>query len=281
MKKKEIIIALIYDFDKTLCTKDMQEYTFLPNLGINPKEFWESVDKLAFENKMDKILACLYMMIKKSKELGKSIGREDFYNCGKEIEFFKGVEDWFSRINEYGKSKDVKIEHYIISSGQKEIIEGTNISKYFKEIFASEFLYENGKAIWPAMAVNYTTKTQFLSRINKGVLDISDDITLNNKMLAENRRISTKNMIYIGDGYTDIPSMRMTHENGGYSIAVYQKNNKSTAINLLKDKRVDFAAIADYQENSELDKLIKAIIDKMSINTKLYQEHQKQLNNSK
>lgn len=281
MKKKEIIIALIYDFDKTLCTKDMQEYTFLPNLGINPKEFWESVDKLAFENKMDKILACLYMMIKKTKELGKSIGREDFYNCGKEIEFFKGVEDWFSRINEYGKSKDVKIEHYIISSGQKEIIEGTNISKYFKEIFASEFLYENGKAIWPAMAVNYTTKTQFLSRINKGVLDISDDITLNNKMLAENRRISTKNMIYIGDGYTDIPSMRMTHENGGYSIAVYQKNNKSTAINLLKDKRVDFAAIADYQENSELDKLIKAIIDKMSINTKLYQEHQKQLNNSK
>jgi len=281
MKKKEIIIALIYDFDKTLCTKDMQEYTFLPNLGINPKEFWESVDKLAFENKMDKILACLYMMIKKTKELGKSIGREDFYNCGKEIEFFKGVEDWFFRINEYGKSKDVKIEHYIISSGQKEIIEGTNISKYFKEIFASEFLYENGKAIWPAMAVNYTTKTQFLSRINKGVLDISDDITLNNKMLAENRRISTKNMIYIGDGYTDIPSMRMTHENGGYSIAVYQKNNKSTAINLLKDKRVDFAAIADYQENSELDKLIKAIIDKMSINTKLYQEHQKQLNNNK
>ena len=281
MENKEIIIALVYDFDKTLCTKDMQEYTFLPNLGINPKEFWQSVDELALENKMDKILACLYMMIKKSEELGKTIKREDFYNCGKEIEFFKGVENWFSRINEYGESKNVKIEHYIISSGQKEIIEGTTISKYFKEIFASEFLYKENKAIWPAMAVNYTTKTQFLSRINKGVLDISDDITLNKKMLAEDRRISTQNMIYIGDGYTDIPSMRMTHENGGYSIAVYQNNNKDTAISLLKDKRVDFAVLADYQENSELDSLIKDIIDKMAINTKLYHQHKKQLNDNK
>lgn len=277
MEEKETIIALIYDFDKTLCTKDMQEYTFLPNLGANPKDFWEEVDKLALENDMDKILACLYMMVKKSEELGKPIKREDFNKYGKEIEFFKGVEDWFTRINKYGESLNVKIEHYIISSGQKEIIEGTSISKYFKEIFASEFLYKNGKAVWPAMAVNYTTKTQFLARINKGVLDISDDITLNNRMLAEDRRISSKNMIYIGDGITDIPSMRMTHENGGYSIAVYQENKDSVANTLLKDDRVDFAVLADYRENSELDTLIKNIIEKMAINTKLYNEHKKQL----
>lgn len=278
MGNKETIIALIYDFDKTLCTKDMQEYTFIPNLGINPKEFWQEADELALNNKMDKILACLYMMLKKSEEKGKSIHREDFKKYGQEIEFFKGVENWFLRINEYGKSKGIKIEHYIISSGQKEIIEGTTISKYFKEIFASEFLYIDGKAIWPAMAVNYTTKTQFLARINKGVLDVSDDETLNDKMLAEDRRISTKNMIYIGDGFTDVPSMRMTHDNGGYSIAVYQENTKATARKLLKDNRVDFAVLADYQENSKLELLIKDIIDKMAISTKLNQEHKKNIN---
>lgn len=277
MKNKETIIALIYDFDKTLCTKNMQEYTFLPNLGITTEDFWKEVDKLAIENDMDKILACLYMMLKKSEENGKSIRKEDFYACGKSIEFFKGVENWFERINKYGEQLNVKIEHYIISSGQKEIIEKTSISKYFKEIFASEFLYENDVAIWPALAVNYTTKTQFLARINKGVLDISDDITLNNRMLAEDRRISTKNMIYIGDGITDIPSMRMTHENGGYSIAVYQKGKDAIAKKLLEDGRVDFAVLADYQEGRSLDRLMKTIIEKMSINTKLYLEHQKQL----
>lgn len=277
MNSKETIIALIYDFDKTLCTKDMQEYTFIPSLGINPSEFWREADKLALNNNMDKILACLYMMLKKSEDQGKSIKKEDFYECGKAIEFFPGVIEWFSRINEYGKSKGVKIEHYIISSGQKEIIEGTEISKYFKEIFACEFLYKDNKAIWPAMVVNYTTKVQFLSRINKGVLDISEDASLNSKMLVEDRRISTKNMIYIGDGYTDVPSMRMTHENGGYSIAVYQENKKEIASKLLEDDRVDFAVLADYRENSKLDLLIKDIIAKMAIHTKLNDEHKKQL----
>ena len=280
MNNKETIIALIYDFDKTLCTKDMQEYTFIPSLGINPKDFWDEVDELAIENKMDKILACLYMMLKKSEELGHPITREDFKQSGEEIEFFKGVENWFTRINEYGKLHNVKIEHYIVSSGNKEIIENTAISKYFKSIFASEFLYIEGIAVWPAMSVNYTTKTQFLSRINKGVLDVSDDITLNNKMLADDRRISTKNMIYIGDGITDIPSMRMTHENGGYSIAVYQENKKQTAKKLLNDKRVDYAVLADYREFSELDILIKNIIEKMAVSTKLYNEHKRQLINN-
>ena len=277
---KETIIALIYDFDKTLCTKDMQEYSFIPNLGINPKDFWKEVDKLALKNKMDKILACLYMMIKKSEEKGKPIKREDFAVCAKEIEYYKGVEDWFTRINQFGESIGVKIEHYIASSGNKEIIEATPISKYFKEIFACEFLYVDGKAVWPAISVNYTTKTQFLSRINKGVLDVSDDTTLNNLMLAEDRRISTKNMIYIGDGMTDIPSMRMTHENGGYSIAVYQENKKEVANTLLHDKRVDFAVLADYSEGSELDNIIKAIISKMAVSTRLYNEHKNQLKNN-
>ena len=281
MDNKETIIALIYDFDKTLCTKDMQEYTFIPNLGIDPKDFWKEVNELALENKMDKTLAFLYVMLKKSEEQNHKLTKEDFKECGKHIEYFKGVEDWFNRIYEYGKLLGVTIEHYIISSGNKEIIETTSISKYFKNIFASEYLYIDGKAVWPAMSVNYTAKTQFLSRINKGVLDVSDDNTLNDKMLAEDRRVSTKNMIYIGDGMTDIPSMRMTHENGGYSIAVYQENKKQIAKKLLTDQRVDYAVLADYSENSKLDILIKNIIEKMAVSTKLYNEHKNQLMNNK
>lgn len=274
---RETIIALIYDFDKTLCTKDMQEYTFIPNLGMKAGEFWHEVEELALANNMDKVLAYLYMMIKKSEELGHSIKRDDFKKCGNDIEYFKGVEDWFERINRYGENKGVKIEHYIISSGNKEIIENSSISKYFKEIFASEFLYVDDKAVWPSMSVNYTTKTQFLFRINKGVLDISDDYTLNKKMVDDDRRITNKNMIYIGDGITDIPCMTMTHKNGGYSIAVYQENKDRIAKDLLEDDRVDFVALADYSEGSQIEKLIKAIIDKMAITTKLYNEHKKQL----
>ena len=275
---KNTIIALIYDFDKTLCDRDMQEYSFIPNLGLTPTEFWSETDKLAKENKMDKILACMYMMLKKSNELEKPLKRENFNKLGNTIEFYKGIEDWFKRINDYGEQIGVTVEHYIISSGNKEIIEGTPIGKYFKEIYASEFLYnKEGIAVWPAMSVNYTTKTQFLSRIYKGVLDVSEDNILNAKMLDENRRISTKNMIYIGDGFTDIPSMRMVREKGGYSIAVYQKDKTDTVKTLLKEDRVDYITEADYRENSQIDIIIKEMILNMKINTNLREKHKEQL----
>ena len=275
---KNTIIALIYDFDKTLCDRDMQEYSFIPNLGLTPTEYWSETDKLAKENKMDKILACMYMMLKKSNELEKPLKRENFNKLGNTIEFYKGIEDWFKRINDYGEQIGVTVEHYIISSGNKEIIEGTPIGKYFKEIYASEFLYnKEGIAVWPAMSVNYTTKTQFLSRINKGVLDVSEDNILNAKMLDENRRISTKNMIYIGDGFTDIPSMRMVREKGGYSIAVYQKDKTDTVKTLLKEDRVDYITEADYRENSQIDIIIKEMILNMKINTNLREKHKEQL----
>ena len=129
------------------------------------------------------------------------------------------------------------------------------------------------------MSVNYTTKTQFLSRINKGVLDVSDDKTLNAKMLDEDRRISTKNMIYIGDGFTDIPSMRMVREKGGYAIAVYQKNKIAIVKDLLKEDRVDYTILADYRENSQIDILIKELLDAMKINTNLREKNKEQLKN--
>lgn len=278
MKDKKTIVALIYDFDKTLSTKDMQNYSFVPSLGMKEDVFWKKITDLTSKEKMDKILGYMYVMLKEAKENNKTITKEYLESLGKDIDFFKGIDSWFERINRYGESLGLTIEHYIISSGLKEIINGSSISKYFKEIYACEFLYDEfGKAIWPKMSVNYTTKTQFLSRINKGVLDISDDETLNKKMLAENRRISTKNMIYFGDGLTDIPSMRMTRENGGYAIAVYQNNDKKIVNSLLMDNRIDFYAKADYQENSEIDKLVKNLLVKMSINSKLNEVYKNQM----
>ena len=275
---KRTITAIIYDFDKTLCDRDMQEYAFIPNLGLTPEDFWKETDNLARENKMDKILACMYMMKTKSDQLGKPLKRKDFVKLGESIKFYPGIKEWFTRINDYGKSIGLQVEHYIISSGLKEIIEGTEISKYFKEIYACEFLYnKEGYARWPAMSVNYTTKTQFLSRINKGVLDISEDKILNTKMLEEDRRISTKNMIYIGDGLTDIPSMRMIREKGGYAIAVYQKNKLDIVKELLQEDRIDYAVLADYRENTKIDNLIKDLLNEMTINTKLRETHKNQL----
>ena len=264
------IIAIMYDFDKTLCAKDMQEYTFIPNLGIDAALFWKEADQLRNDNKMDQVLTYMYLMFQKMAINNRPLKREYLNEMGENIELFPGLIDWFDRVNEYGKSVGMEVEHYIISSGLKEIIEGTEIGKKFKQIYASEFFYnEDGNAMWPKLAVNYTNKTQFLSRINKGVLDISDDASLNKKMFDNDRRISTANMIYIGDGYTDVPCMKLTRDGGGVSIAVYTDKTINTARNLLKDERINYMAPADYQENSEIDEIVKKTIESMALNTKL------------
>ncbi|MDD4321662.1 MAG: HAD family hydrolase [Acidaminococcaceae bacterium] len=278
MGQKKPVIAIMYDFDKTLCTKDMQEYDFISSINSVPKEFWKQASSLAKEKEMDKILAYMYLMIRKSKDNHKPIKREVFVKKGKNIEFFNGVEEWFDRITEYGKEKGVTIEHYIISSGLKEIIEGSKIYKKFKKVYACEFLYdENELAIWPKMAVNYTTKTQFLFRINKGVLDISEDEKLNQYVDNEDRPIPFRNMIYIGDGLTDVPCMKLVKSNGGKSIAVYQPRKKDVVAKFLNDKRVDFIALADYSDGKEIDKIVKDVIVKMSIESKLVKLHRTQI----
>lgn len=264
------IIAIMYDFDKTLCTRDMQEYTFFPNLGIEANNFWNEANTLREEYKMDQVLTYMYLMFKKTVDNNRSLKRDYLKQMGENIELFPGVLEWFDRINEYGKSLGFEIEHYIISSGLKEIIEGSKIGDKFKCIFASEFFYnEDGNAMWPKLAVNYTNKTQFLMRINKGILDISDDNKLNDKMLENDRRISTSNMIYIGDGFTDVPCMKLTKENGGVSIAVYTDKNCNTAKKLLNDGRINFMVEADYREDTKIDKIVKKTIKSMAINTEL------------
>lgn len=272
---KKPIIALMYDFDKTLITNNMQNFGFIPSLGISEAEFWSRVGEFTVENEMDGLLSYMYFMLKYANMRDIKITREEFVKLGKGIEFFPGVEDWFERVNEYAKKQGAEVEHYVISSGLQEIIEGSSVYKYFTKTFACEYAYDvNGVAIWPKTVVNFTTKTQYLYRINKGQLSVRDDEALNSYMSEGDRRIPFKNMIYIGDGFTDVPCMKLCKMNGGHSIAVYDKC-LDTAKKLMKEERIDFMAKADYRENTELDTTVKAIIDKIIIQNKLDTIHKK------
>ena len=266
---KQPIVALMYDFDKTLCTKDMQEYAFIPELGITSLQFWSEVNDLTDREHMDNILAYMYLMVEKCKEKKVRITKETLKTLGQNIEYFDGVESWFKRISDYGRSIGVRVEHYIVSSRIKEIIEGTNMAKEqsFKKIYACEFMYDyNGIITWPKFAVNYTAKTQFLFRINKGVLDIDSKSAdkLNAFTKEKDRRVPFQNMIYVGDGLTDVPCMKLVKSNGGQSIAVYdQAKNNEAAKQLLLDNRVNFVVPADYSDGSDIEMIVKAIIKKI------------------
>ncbi|MCH3966832.1 MAG: haloacid dehalogenase-like hydrolase [Bacilli bacterium] len=264
--ERKPIIALLYDFDRTLCTTDMQNYSFIPSLKIKPDEFWNETNKLAHNNGMDGQLAYMYLMLQMSRRKNLPITRDAFVAMGKGIRFFPGVEEWFPRINAFGLQNGVEIQHYVISSGNKEIIEGSSIAKYFKAIFACEFLYDqNGEAVWPKSAVNYTTKTQFLFRVCKGELDISDSRRLNESVPDSEKPIPFRDMVYIADGLTDVPCMKLVREKGGVSIAVYGKGKKPVAKQLFQDGRVDFLTPADYREKGAFDTIIKNEIKKMAI----------------
>ena len=252
----------MYDFDHTLSPRDMQEYGFIPDLGMEADVFWNKCLKAMKRNQMDQILAYMYMMLEEAK--GKLIvNRSMLRALGKDVQLFDGVSDWFARVNEYARSRGLQPEHYIISSGLKEIIEGTPIAEEFKE---------HGVACWPAMAVNYTSKTQFLFRVNKGVLDVTEHRALNEFMPEEKRRVPFSNMIYIGDGLTDVPSMKLTKLNGGHSIAVWQEN-EWVSNEMLLEGRVDFAVKADYSKGSEMEKTVFAVIDQIAASAKTAQMH--------
>lgn len=271
-------IGILYDFDKTLCTTDMQEYSFIKNLGMTSNEFWGSAADITEKHEVEKILAYMFVMIKKCKEKGIPLTEEYLNKCGENVVLFKGVETWFDRINEYGESLGVKIEHYIISSGTYEIIQGTPIAKYFKRIYACKYMYdENGEALWPALAINYTLKTQYIYRISKGILDVTDDYNLNRLQDESLRRIAYRNMIYIGDGMTDIPCMKMLKSKGGKSIALYQSGRAETVKPLVDDDRINYVCVADYSPNSSLEKIVKLMIENMAILEKLKAKEEQQL----
>ncbi|WP_300672744.1 HAD family hydrolase [Desulfoluna sp.] len=270
---KLIPMAIAYDFDGTLSPGNMQEYDFIPRLNVASRDFWAEVDAYARENDADQILAYMGLMLKKAKQHEVPVRREDFHAFGAEIALFEGVEGWFDRINAYGKEKGVKISHYIVSSGLREMIRGTVIAGCFDAIFASGFMYDHhGIASWPALAVNYTTKTQYLFRINKGSLDVHDHSRINKHLPQEERVVPFSNMVFIGDGETDVPSMRVVKNMGGHAIAVYvpgKRGAKSMASTFLTDGRATLIAPANYTAESRMDQSVKAIIDKVAGNAKL------------
>ena len=261
------IVALIYDFDGTLSPGNMQEFGFIQAIGKKPQEVWQESDAIALGQDASNILSYMKLMHDEARKAGIKLRREDFKKFGESVELFEGVKEWFGLINQYGKSQGVKVEHYINSSGLAEMIEGTEIGHEFKKIFACSFLYnEEGEAEWPGVAVDYTAKTQFLFKINKGILSIRDNKKVNESKEEDNKRIPFSHMIYFGDGETDVPCMKIVKMFGGNSIAVYNpeiKKKVNVAKKLLRQHRVNFITPARYTKESRTYEVVCAIIDKI------------------
>lgn len=275
-KEEKPVIAICYDFDKTLSPDDMQAQGYIQSVGYDVDDFWRESNSMAKNNDMDNNLAYMYLM--KERAYGNIIfNKKALFEYGEKVSLYSGVEDWFKRILDYGEKQGVIVEHYIISSGLKEMIEGTSVAKsgVLKKIYACSFLYDDhGVAVWPAQVVNYTNKTQFLFRIEKGTLDVNDT-GVNDYFRPEEIRVPFRNIVYIGDSDTDIPCMKLVNSYGGYSIGVFDpnKNDKSKVYKMMRENRIRFFAPADYAENSEIDKLVKAIIDRTALNERVEQYH--------
>lgn len=269
MQENKPILALMYDFDHTLSPRDMQEYAFIPELGMEAGAFWDLCQEAAAKHQMDSILAYMYVMLREAKKRGIPLSRQTFNDQGAKVELFKGVDTWFERVNAYGESLGFKVEHYVLSSGQKEIVEGTSIAHCFERVYAAEYVYneETGEPEWAAQAVNYTSKTQFIYRINKGVMDVTDNKRLNEHTPHDMRRVPFTNMIYIGDGTTDVPCMKLVISRGGHAIAVYTGEKNREVCDMLVHGRVQFIAPTDYSAGSEIESIVKGIFDSVAANS--------------
>ena len=279
-------IAICYDFDGTLIRGNMQENSFLPDIDVSPRAFWKLVQEQARLHDMDEVLAYMQLMMEKAREADRRFTREALKSHGRELELFPGVDGWFEAVNGYCKELGATVEHFVISSGLKEMIEGSPVSRAFTHIFASGFSYDaNDVPKFAARSVNYTTKTQYLFRINKGILDSWSNDRINKFTLEEDRPRPFSRMIYIGDGETDVPAMKMVNYRGGYSIAVYppkitgQRRKAAdmrkmvAAEKLVADNRAKFAAEADYRLNGQVYEivtmLIRRIVDEYALGMNL------------
>lgn len=273
-KETKPVLAICYDFDKTLSPNDMQAQGYIQSVGFDISDFWAEANELAENNDMDQNLAYMYKMSQEAR--GRLILNKDtLKEYGEKVHLFPGVEEWFDRIREYGAEHSVIVEHYIISSGLKEMIEGTSIAKKFEKIYASSFYYDDrGVASWPSQVVNYTNKTQFLFRIEKGVLDVNDP-GVNESFAPEEIRVPFRNMIYIGDSDTDVPCMKLVNSYGGHAIGVYNADtaDKAKVYKMMRDGRIKYYMPADYSEGKQLDVLVKSIINRTAANELLENIH--------
>lgn len=274
IKNRKPRMAICYDFDKTLSPDDMQTFTLIPSFEIDAKRFWEESNALAHDNLMDNNLAWMYQILMYSKAKRKSIKRDYFREIGQAVPLYNGVLTWFDRMNSYAEKHGIILEHYIISSGLKEIIEGSKIADKFKRIYASSYYYTpDGIAEWPAQAVNYTNKTQFIFRIAKGIFDEWDE-KVNDSMPENKLYIPYENIVYIGDSATDIPCMRLVKSKGGFSIGVFDpdKDMREKVYRLFNDGRINFFAPADYSSRSSLTKIVRQIIDTIAARERMKTE---------
>jgi phosphoserine phosphatase len=262
--------ALIYDFDGTLARGNLQETSFIPNIGMTKEDFWAEVKARTRDHDADEILVYMHLMLDKAGEKDVQVTVEDLRRHGEEAPLFPGLanKSWFDRINAHAAERGLVLEHYIVSSGIHEMIEGCIIRDAFRQVFASKFIYVEGVAAWPGVGINYTTKTQYLFRINKGIDNHWDRDTINNYMPEDERRIPFDRMIFFGDGDTDIPTMKMLTHKGGHSVAVYDTDRTPGDLKkihkLISDGRVEFVAPADYSEHSQIDIIVKGILGRIA-----------------
>jgi hypothetical protein len=261
-------IALVYDFDGTLSPRPMQEYSFLPQLGIEPSEFWAMCTRVAREQQADPLITYMHLMYKMAREKGLRIERADLVKQGASVELFPGVAEWFGAIADYiqirAESHGVQLRHYLVSSGLTEIIEGTAIRPHFHNVFASEYWFDAYELPFPKRVITDTGKTQYLFRINKGIEDLGESI--NAHMAEDLRPIPFRNMIYFGDGETDVPSMALMRKSGGHAVAVHPEGpgrGFDTCVELFRAGRVDFYATADYRRGSNLFKRTCLLLDRI------------------
>lgn len=265
-----MLCALIYDFDGTLAEGDCAQHGVMPALNVKDVDaFWKEVKAVAKRNDGDEILSYMGLLAAKARDLKSSeLSASNLKKHGASIPLFPGVESWFERINGYAAKLGISLEHYIISSGLEKMIEGTSIGHHFKKIFACKYEYnkDESSVTWPALAINYTTKTQYLFRINKGIDNCYDNDAVNKFIEPKNRKIPFERMIYFGDGDTDIPSMKMVRYQGGTSLGVFntkkwdEPKTQEKVGKLIAEERANYVVPADYQEGSQLDVTVKGIL---------------------
>jgi phosphoserine phosphatase len=258
-------VVFAYDFDGTLAPGYMQNHAFIPDeLGMDRREFWAEVNALARAQRGDEILAYMHMMLAKAREKGLELNLESWRKRGASLPLFPGVEDWFERQNARAAALDLDLRHFIISSGNRELIEGSPIARHFERIYASAFMFDARQdAMGVALAVNYTSKTQYLFRINKWTLEEWDNVAVNRAQAQEERAVPFDRIVFFGDGFTDVPVMRTVTDQGGYAVAVYQpghQQSEAAAVDLRREGRAKLAGPADYSEGAHLDRLMATVL---------------------
>lgn len=272
MADEKKVAALVYDFDGTLARGNLPEHGLFQKLGVTDHgAFWRENKERAKSHDSDEVLSYMRALLDAAAKNDFSMTRAALSAEGAKIPYFDGVESWFDRINGHAAEDGFDLQHYVISSGLLEIIEGTTIYSRFKKVFASsyEFAPNGGAAFWPATGINYTTKTQFLFRINKGILNSYDNAEINTWQPKDQRPVPFTRMIFIGDGDTDIPSMKMVRYQGGQAVAVFDpekfadREHQKKTKKLIAEERVDYVAPADYREGSQLELTVRGILGRI------------------